>query len=200
MRLTAEKKEEKRARIMEAGLDLMKLNGYHGTSVKDITDRAGIPKGSFFNYFESKESFTEEIIRVYSDEAAENASSVLLNKRMSPINRIKKFYKSNIEFLTQELNYKEGCFINTMCQEMSDVSKDISRTLFDKIDEFRQPLIQCIQEGQNNGSISETYKAADLATFIDNAFRGTSMVAKSDQRKRPYEIFNKIISDLLKPK
>ena len=199
MRLTADRKEEKKHRIMEAGLDLMKLYGFHGTSIKDITDKAGIPKGSFFNYFDSKEAFTDEIIRLYADEAASRASSILINTRMSPFNRIKKFYQLNINFLTQELNYKEGCFINTMCQEMSDVSKEISTTLLEKIDEFRQPLIQCIKEGQDEGSISDHYQAEDLAIFIDNAFRGTSMVAKSDQRKKPYDIFNRIISDLLKP-
>ena len=141
MRLTADKKEEKKSRIMEAGLSLMKLYGFHGTSVKDITVKAGIPKGSFFNYFDSKEAFTIEIIEAYADEAADRASSILLNKRMTPTNRIKKFYKSNVDFLVNDLQFKEGCFINTMCQEMSDVNTEFSKVLFKKIDEFRNSLI-----------------------------------------------------------
>lgn len=199
MRLTADKKEEKKLKIMDAGLALMKLNGFHGTSIKDITQRAGIPKGSFFNYFESKEDFTQKIIEAYADGAAERAIEILSNKRMLPLNRIKKFYKANTTYLIEELQFKEGCFMNTMCQEMSDVHQEISDLLNHKIEEFRQPLINCIMEGQVGGTISSVYSAEELATFIDNAFRGTSLVAKSDHRKGPYDIFNKIISDLLKP-
>lgn len=199
MRLTSNKKEEKKALIIEAGLSLMKLHGFHGTSIKDITDEAKIPKGSFFNYFISKEEFTKELIDVYVEEALKDATKVLTNHRLTPINRIKRYFQNHIKYISQQLKFKEGCFINTMCQEMSDVNEGISKVLMEKIHSLRAPLILCIEEGQNEGSISKNYSAQDLAIFIDNAFRGTTVTVKTEKSKHPYEIFNNIISDLLQP-
>ena len=51
------KREDKKDRILDAGIKVMYLNGYNGTGVKDIVNAAGIPKGSFYNYFDSKEAF-----------------------------------------------------------------------------------------------------------------------------------------------
>ena len=44
-------------RIKQSGLYLIYQQGYHATGIKQITDKAGIPKGSFYNYFSSKEEF-----------------------------------------------------------------------------------------------------------------------------------------------
>ena len=50
-----DKREEKKNRIINSSIHLMYLKGYNGTSIKDITDAAKIPKGSFYNYFKDKE-------------------------------------------------------------------------------------------------------------------------------------------------
>lgn len=50
-----EKKRETRKRIVEASLQLFSEQGYESTTVAQITDMAGVGKGTFFNYFQSKE-------------------------------------------------------------------------------------------------------------------------------------------------
>jgi len=50
-------KDNKRSTIITAGADLMLRKGYHGTGIQEIVDGAGVPKGSFYNYFKSKEDF-----------------------------------------------------------------------------------------------------------------------------------------------
>ncbi len=62
-----DKRTEKKNRIISDSIDLMYLKGYNATSVKDITDAAGIPKGSFYNYFEGKEQYAIEALKYYSD-------------------------------------------------------------------------------------------------------------------------------------
>ena len=39
--------------------------GFHACSVQDITDAAGVPKGSFYNHFRSKEALAAEILTEY---------------------------------------------------------------------------------------------------------------------------------------
>ena len=54
-----------RRRLLAAGLDLVHARGFAASGVKDITDAAGVPKGSFYAYFPSKEAFAAAILDHY---------------------------------------------------------------------------------------------------------------------------------------
>ena len=56
---------EVRNRLLAAGLDLVHTRGFTASGVKDITDAAGVPKGSFYAYFASKEAFAAAILEHY---------------------------------------------------------------------------------------------------------------------------------------
>src|SRR6195952_916118 len=56
---------EVRKRLLAAGLELIHLRGFAASGVKDITDAAGVPKGSFYAYFPSKEAFAAAILEHY---------------------------------------------------------------------------------------------------------------------------------------
>ena len=53
-RLSVEKKEAKKDRIIEKSMELFKENGYHATKVEEITKALGISKGNFYTYFKFK--------------------------------------------------------------------------------------------------------------------------------------------------
>ena len=57
MSLREKKKQETRNRIFEVSGKLFKEKGFKNTTVGEITKEAGIAKGTFFNYFPTKESF-----------------------------------------------------------------------------------------------------------------------------------------------
>src|SRR3990167_1661818 len=54
-------------RLTQAGRDLFSRQGYNATGIQQITDHAGVPKGSFYNHFESKEVFAVAIIGQYAE-------------------------------------------------------------------------------------------------------------------------------------
>ena len=45
-----------RDHLVASALEALHRQGFNGSAVQDITDAAGVPKGSFYNYFESKEA------------------------------------------------------------------------------------------------------------------------------------------------
>src|SRR5512135_2938180 len=69
------KKEETKRRIYVAALELFHDKGFEHTTVDEITERADVAKGTFFNYFPHKESvlsyLSEESLRRVEDRAAE---------------------------------------------------------------------------------------------------------------------------------
>lgn len=50
------KKDETRSRIFHAAIDLFRAQGFERTTVDDITERADVAKGTFFNYFPRKDA------------------------------------------------------------------------------------------------------------------------------------------------
>jgi AcrR family transcriptional regulator len=54
-----------RQKIVDAGLKILIERGFNGSGVQDITDAAGVPKGSFYNHFESKEALGAEVLKRY---------------------------------------------------------------------------------------------------------------------------------------
>jgi len=57
-----EMREQSRAKILEAALELFGSQGYHATSITQIAKQAGISKGLMYNYFDSKEELMEALV------------------------------------------------------------------------------------------------------------------------------------------
>ncbi len=55
-------REQKKQLIMNTALELFATNGYHSTSIRQITEKAGISKGLIYNYYESKEELLKAIV------------------------------------------------------------------------------------------------------------------------------------------
>ena len=60
-------KELNRENLLNQGVALFMEQGYHGTGLQEILDAVSVPKGSFYNYFGSKEDFGAEVIQHYID-------------------------------------------------------------------------------------------------------------------------------------
>ena len=55
-------RKEKKKLIMDVALELFASNGFHATSISQITKKAGVSKGLVYNYFESKSDILTEVI------------------------------------------------------------------------------------------------------------------------------------------
>jgi AcrR family transcriptional regulator len=56
------KKQETRQRLTKAALELFREQGYDDTTVWQIAEAADVAKGTFFNYFETKEAIVPALI------------------------------------------------------------------------------------------------------------------------------------------
>ncbi len=68
-RWRTQQKEQLRLMLFETALKLFREQGYEATTVQQITSRAGIAKGTFFNYFSSKDQVLAEWHGGVTDEA-----------------------------------------------------------------------------------------------------------------------------------
>lgn len=77
---------ETKHRLITAGLDLIKSKGFDAINVEDITQKAGVAKGTFYTYFKRKEDIVLEISRSPFGEIAkelENMENMLITEKLT---------------------------------------------------------------------------------------------------------------------
>ncbi|ARB31325.1 TetR/AcrR family transcriptional regulator [Pseudomonas tolaasii] len=73
-----------RKQLIDAGLETLHLSGFNGCAVQDITRAAGVPKGSFYNHFESKEALALFVLERFWEGGAERRAR-LLDPSVDPV-------------------------------------------------------------------------------------------------------------------
>jgi AcrR family transcriptional regulator len=72
--------ERNQIHIEDTALSIFTRQGYHGTSVREIAEAAGISLGNIYNYYQTKEEIFESLVRRYSQRMA-----VLQAEQLTPL-------------------------------------------------------------------------------------------------------------------
>ena len=187
------KQEQKRLSIIRAGLKIIYQKGYNATGVKEITDSAGIPKGSFYNYFSSKEDFAVEAMRYFTEKELSVMKEILSDCKVPPLTRIENLYRLKIEHFKNKGRFSFGCFLCNITLEMADMSSIIADEAALAFDREYQPIIQCLQEAQITGDLSTEKNIVQITDMLRNCWLGALVIMKANKSQEPLESFFTIL-------
>src|SRR5438046_10635014 len=106
-----------REKIVDAGLKVLIEKGFNGCGVQDITDAAGVPKGSFYNHFESKEALGAEIVERYGKGNTRRA--LLFDTSVPPLERLQRHFESlNARLI--DADFRRGCLLGNFSAEVAN--------------------------------------------------------------------------------
>ncbi len=182
------KLNSKKEHILWSGLELMKRQGYNGTSVKDIVDAAGVPKGSFYNYFQSKESFAVEALEAVACVDYLASRELLSVTGKTPLQRLQYFFEQNA-LHARECEFQIGCFFGNLGQEMSDSNEAIRQKVKQVLKRNTQLFAEILDEAIEAGEIRQTAQTEVVAEFIMNAWEGTLLRMKASRSREPLDAF-----------
>lgn len=166
--------------IIEIGGELMREKGYHATGINDILREAGIPKGSFYNFFATKEAFAKDVIQWYGGRMQRAMSGIFANESLSPLNRLKKFYGLVIAGNAEE-GFQNGCLVNNLNVEVAGTSDLLAEVTDQQFNLWLDQIETCVSEGQEAGEIKDEFTARELAEFIHTSFFGGLSRMKSSR-------------------
>lgn len=182
-----------RQQLLDASLGVFQAHGFNGSSVQDLTDAAGVPKGSFYNHFTGKEDLALEALKLYVERSG---AEVLRDDRLDPIDRLKRHFRANWK-TAKERGYTAGCFLGTMSSEIAD-THEVSRAAFlDVFQGWSRLIEKAIREAQERGDIAQAADAATLARFVLNAWQGTLVRMKVVKGEEPLKDFNAMVFGVL---
>src|ERR1700709_1391084 len=177
-----------RARLLEAGVQTFSKSGFNGCSVQDITDAAGVPKGSFYNHFDSKEALGAAALEHYWADGACDRLLVLDQPGLAPRERLRTYFEQ-ISADVAEMGFTCGCLIGNMAAELSDHSSVISAQLSAIFAGWSRRVATCIREAQDAGEVCKDADPDMVATFILNAWEGAVLRSRIEKGDRPLRQF-----------
>ena len=181
---------ETRSRLLEKGGDLVSSRGFNATGVQEITAAAGVPKGSFYNYFDSKEAFAVEVLNEYWDSVVELYGPILTDNHLSPLSRIPRYFAGLADFHEQR-QYAFGCLIGNMALEVTTSSEEVRAKLAVIYREWSTSLTDCLREAQARKELAPGRDASQLAVALIDAFEGAVMRAKVERSRAPFDTFER---------
>lgn len=185
-------KPDTKEAILQAGHDLVIEKSYNGCGLKEILDRAGVPKGSFYHYFKSKEDFALALIERAQDETHDFMREYLRDRKHSPLQRIKNLFNQ-----IQQFHREEGvdcqCLIPKLALEQSQLSEPLRGAILCANELMHNNLAQTIREAQTEGEINASIDPLKVAAFIFNASHGASIQMQVERDIAAYDNFIDII-------
>lgn len=189
-------KDETRARLLAAGEATFLEKGFHNTGIKEILDLAGVPKGSFYYYFKSKEDFGIQVVKAYARSYDERIDPILEGRTISPLARLRAVFEFLIaDFTDRGLRY--GCLIGNLSQEMADQSDAFRACLDEIMAGWHRDFTNCLQEAQMTGELCKSLDAAKFANFCLDGWEGAMLRAKLTKSATPLEDFVSIVFEVL---
>lgn len=172
-------------------MKLFLRHGFNYSSVQDITSDAGVPKGSFYNHFESKEALGVEVVAAYWPALSERAT-ILADARLAPLKRLKRYFESmNNYYVARE--FSEGCMLGNFSAELPDQSEPIRVQLAQVYAVWSKLIEAAIRAGQSDGSIPKAVRAIELAGFLINAWEGALLRARVERKRDALDVFEKVM-------
>lgn len=178
-------------RLLAAGLDLVHARGFAASGVKNITDAAGVPKGSFYAYFPSKEAFAAAILEHYWAD---------IEARLVPIlgadgparERITRFFHALADE-HETGNFLLGCLVGNLSLELGGSSDQVRAELVRILDRWDTAIAECVRSGQHgSGEIRADLDAEQLAAQLIEAWEGAALRGKVTRSRGPYDRFEAV--------
>ena len=185
----SKKGNETRAALIRSGVELMTTYGYISANIESILKQVGVPKGSFYYYFKSKEEFGKAIIASYDSFFAYKLDKHLTNLSIeSPIARIKAFYE-DAKYGMAKYNFNRGCLIGELIQEESLLPDGYAILLEQVLQNWQVKIENCLLLAQSLKEIKVDFDCKSLSEFFWLGWEGAVTRSKLLKNSNPLDIF-----------
>ncbi len=190
----------KRADIVTHGLEVVHRNGLAASGVAEIVAAAGVPKGSFYNHFKSKDDFGNTVLLAYFAEVSEALDEELRPDGRKALARLKAYFK-RLRVHNAKTGFMRGCLLGNISAESSTVNAGTRALIERLLSEWSGKLRTCVAEGQRAGDIRADPAAVKLARILLNSWQGAVLRSKVERGPAALDDFiDVLLPQLLSPR
>lgn len=182
------KRAHSKDEIIQTGLDLIHSKGFNATGIETILKQADVPKGSFYNFFSSKEEFGLAVIDLFLSEIAALWHPFMEDVSLPPLMRMRKSFEVLITRFEGN-NCSKGCLVGNLALEMSDQSEVFRKRLDGALQGWIGSLAAVLEEAREDGAVHIDIEPVVLAENIVASFEGALLCAKVKKSVEPLKNF-----------
>jgi TetR/AcrR family transcriptional regulator, transcriptional repressor for nem operon len=185
-----------RDHLIDTGLKLMHQQGYNATGVAEILEASDVPKGSFYHHFKSKEDFAAAALGKYTGREAEHAASVLIDSKMAPMKRLKRYFTELIKFYGMK-GPITGCMMGRFSLEIAETSPQLRKQLSATFTHWQHTIATVIEQAIAQKELAAGIDPEAMAGFLLNSWEGALLRSQAEASDVPLELFMQIAFDQL---
>jgi len=175
-----------RSHIIETAQAIISSKGFNAVGINEILQAAGVPKGSFYHYFKSKEMFGQELLKHYFSNYQGSLELMLTLPDLSGAQRLVNYWES---WLEAQLNCDQNgkCLTVKLAAEVCDLSEAMREVLAKETSCVIDRLKKVVEDGIADGSLSATLNSRATATTLYQLWLGATLNVKITRSREPMD-------------
>ena len=149
-------------RLLEAALDLIWERSYGTVTIDAICEKAGVKKGSFYYFFESKSELAVAALEEDWAQCGKTKWDEMFSASVPPLERIRAFFQNAYENQVQ-IQKEHGCVLGCPCFSLGSEIGTQDETIRSKVQEILQRQIRYFESAIRDGQADGTFPSGDAA-------------------------------------
>ncbi|QHJ13950.1 Transcriptional regulator AcuR [Paraglaciecola mesophila] len=177
-----------KAELIRVGLEHLTEFGFASSGIDTILKKAGVPKGSFYHYFASKEAYGEMLITQYDNYFSSKLDFHLRNEQYAPLMRVENFVNDAAHGMARH-DFKRGCLVGNLGQEVDALPVSFRGQLAKVFANWQHKVATCLEEAKARHEIHSAADCHALAEYFWIGWEGAVSRAKLTQSDKPLRLF-----------
>ena len=177
-----------REALIRCGVGVLTEQGFMATGIDGILKKVGVPKGSFYHYFSSKEVYGLAVLDSYAGYFARRLDRWLLDETLSPLERLAGFVQHSKVSMAR-YGYRRGCLVGNMGQEVTVLPEGFRDALETIFLDWQRRLSACFDAAKRAGELPSSANCAELAAYFWIGWEGAVLRARLVQNDSPLNTF-----------
>ena len=166
-----------RQHILDTAKPIILGKGFSAVGLNELLSEAGVPKGSFYHYFKSKELFGEALLDSYFADYQARLDVLLKHGEGTAAQRLMSYWTAWLE--TQSSEGADGkCLAVKLGGEVCDLSEAMRTALHNGTNRIVESLADCIRDGGRDGSLPVQTDASNTALTLYSLWLGATLLTK----------------------
>ena len=187
MAATVKTPGDKRLRLVEAACAVFAEKGYASTRVAEIAERAGVGKGTVYEYFSSKEELLFAVFETINADISSRMNDALASGETTE-EQLHNVLRLGAEVISEQVDLQPVILDFWAASRGKDIEETYRRAVVASYTFFRNLVSNFIREGQNKGEFRTSIDAEALATLVVATVDGLGIQLFFDRSIDPHTI------------
>lgn len=187
--------DDTRQHILDTGYRIIAGKGFSGVGLNEILQTAGVPKGSFYHYFKSKEQYGQALLESFFAAYLSGIDALFQTPDLSARERLVRYWEQWLQSQCADCE-EQKCLVVKLSAEVADLSDAMRVTLRDGTDQVVARITRCIEAGVADSSLP-ALEARATAQMLYQLWLGASLLAKLHRNREPLQDAMKVTLKIL---